>query len=211
MYACRMETIQEQIGALQAEVKQLRAELDRVLTGKFESLVCRKLTITDKEGKTRIAAGTRDEDEVGIWWLDSKKRVRISATTSSTDLDSGRDGIASINLLGITAPTWAATAVVVDPQEKVRVSLFTSDEGNSSIQFFDEERVKRVDIGTSEIRDAFVSLKDGNKKDRIRIVTDSDDEAGLHIFDLDRKLRIHAATLVNETVILPTKDVLPKA
>lgn len=205
-----METIQEQIGALQAEVKQLRAELDRVLTGKFDSLVCRKLTITDKEGRTRIAAGTRDEDEVGIWWLDSKKRVRISATTS-TDLDPERDGIASINLLGITAPTWAATAVVVDPQEKVRVSLFTSDEGNSSIQFFDEERVKRVDIGTSEIRDAFVSLKDGNKKDRIRIVTDSDDEAGLQIFDLDRKLRIHAATFDNETVILPTKDVLHKA
>ena len=210
MYACRMETIQEQIGALKAEVKQLRAELDRVLTGKFDSLVCRKLTITDKEGRTRIAAGTRDEDEVGIWWLDSKKRVRISATTS-TDLDPERDGIASINLLGITAPTWAATAVVVDPQEKVRVSLFTSDEGNSSIQFFDEERVKRVDIGTSEIRDAFVSLKDGNKKDRIRIVTDSDDEAGLQIFDLDRKLRIHAATFDNETVILPTKDVLHKA
>lgn len=114
-------------------------------------------------------------------------------------------------MLGITAPTWAATAVVVDPQEKVRVSLFTSDEGNSSIQFFDEERVKRVDIGTSEIREAFVSLKDGNKKDRIRIVTDSDDEAGLQIFDLDRKLRIHAATFDNETVILPTKDALPKA
>ena len=205
-----METIQEQIGALQAEVKQLRAELDRVLTGKFDSLVCRKLTITDKEGRTRVAAGTRDENEVGIWWLDSKKRVRISATTS-TDLDPERDGIASINLLGITAPTWAATAVFADPLEKVRVSLFTSDEGNSSIQFFDEERVKRVDIGTSEIRDAFVSLKDGNKKDRIRIVTDSDGDAGLQIFDLDRKLRIHAATLVNETVILPTKDVLPKA
>ena len=205
-----METIQEQIGALQAEVKLLRAELDRVLTGKFESLVCRKLTITDKEGRTRIAAGTRNEDEAGIWWLDSKKRVRISATTS-TDLDPERDGIASINLLGITAPTWAATAVVVDPQEKVRVSLFTSDEGNSSIQFFDEERVKRVDIGTSEIRDAFVSLKDGNKKDRIRIVTDSDDEAGLQIFDLDRKLRIHAATFDNETVILPTQAGLHKA
>ena len=40
-----METIQEQIGALQAEVKQLRTELDRVLTGKFDSLVCRKLSI----------------------------------------------------------------------------------------------------------------------------------------------------------------------
>ena len=206
-----METIQQQIGALQAEVKQLRAELDRVLTGKFDSLVCRKLTITDKEGKTRIAAGTRDEDEVGIWWLDSKKRVRISATTSSTDLDSGRDGIASINLLGITAPTWAATAVVADPLEKVRVSLFTSDEGEARIQLFDQERVRRIDIGIYQLGESFVVLKDGNKQDRIRIATDSDGDAGLQIFDLDRKLRIHAATLVNETVILPTKDVLPKA
>ena len=206
-----METIQEQIGALQAEVKQLRAELDRVLTGKFDSLVCRKLTITDKEGRTRIAAGTRDEDEVGIWWLDSKKRVRISATTSSTDLDSGRDGIASINLLGITAPTWAATAVVADSQEKVRVSLFTSDEGEARIQLFDQERVRRIDIGIYQLGESFVMLKDGNKQDRIRIATDSDGDAGLQIFDLDRKLRIHAATLVNETVILPTKDVLPKA
>ena len=210
-----METIQEQIAALQAEVKQLRAELDRVLTGKFDSLVCRKLTITDKEGRTRIAAGTRDEDEVGIWWLDSKKRVRISATTSSNDLDSGRDGIASINLLGITAPTWAATAVFADPLEKVlekvRVSLFTSDSGEARIQLFDQERVRRIDIGIYELGESFVVLKDGHKQDRIRIATDPDGEAGLQIFDLDRKLRIHAATLVNETVILPTKDVLPKA
>ena len=205
-----METIQEQIGALKAEVKQLRAELDRVLTGKFDSLVCRKLTITDKEGRTRIAAGTRDEDEVGIWWLDSKKRVRISATTS-TDLDPERDGIASINLLGITAPTWAANAMVSDGLEKVRVSLFTSDEGESRIQLFDQERVRRIDIGIHEIGEAFVVLKDGQKQNRIRIATDSDGDAGLQIFDLDRKMRIHAATLGNETVILPTKDVLPKA
>lgn len=204
MYACRMETIQEQIGALQAEVKQLRAELDRVLTGKFDSLVCRKLTITDKEGRTRIAAGTRDEDEVGIWWLDSQKHVRISALTNS-------EGLASINLLGITAPTWAANAMVSDGLEKVRVSLFTSDEGESRIQLFDQERVRRIDIGIHEIGEAFVVLKDGHKQNRIRIATDSDGDAGLQIFDLDRKLRIHAATLVNETVILPTQDALPRA
>lgn len=199
-----METIQEQIGVLQAEVKQLRAELDRVLTGKFDSLVCRKLRIIDKEGRTRIAAGTRDEDEVGIWWLDSEKHVRISALTDS-------EGLASINLFGITAPTWAANAMVSDGLEKVRVSLFTNHDGESRIHLFDQERVRRIDIGIHEIGEAFVVLKDGHKQDRIRIATDSDGDAGLQIFDLDRKLRIHAATLVNETVILPTKDVLPKA
>ena len=198
-----METIQEQIGALQAEVKQLRAELDRVLTGKFDSLVCRKLTITDKEGRTRIAAGTRDEDEVGIWWLDNEKHVRISALTDS-------EGLASINLLGITAPTWAANAMVSDGLEKVRVSLFTNHDGESRIHLFDQERVRRIDIGIHEIGEAFVVLKDGHKQDRIRIATDSEGEAELQMFDPRRKLRIHAATRIDETVILPTKDALPK-
>ena len=136
-------------------------------------------------------------------------------TSSLKFLVSGRVGIANIILLAFPPPRGAETAVFTDPLEKVlekvRVSLFTSDSGEARIQLFDQERVRRIDIGIYELGESFVVLKDGHKQDRIRIATDPDGEAGLQIFDLDRKLRIHAATLVNETVILPTKDALPRA
>ena len=100
-----METIQQQIGALQTSVKRQRfaiialagiivaggfvAAVRPVGDATFDTITCKGWNVVDKDGKERIVAGTRVDGDAGVQWLDKDGKRRIAAATSA-------DGLASV-------------------------------------------------------------------------------------------------------------------
>ena len=87
-----METIQQQIGAMQEEIKRLREELEVVKKGNFDTITCRVWNVIDADGKERITAFTSPDGQAGVQWLDKDGQMRINALTLA-------DGYASVQCL----------------------------------------------------------------------------------------------------------------
>ena len=103
-YASRVETIQQQIGALQVIVQNQQAGMKRqrfaiialagiIIAGgfiaavrpagdaTFDSITCKGWNVVDEKGKLRIAAGTTDDGDASVAWLDKDEKRRIMAST----------------------------------------------------------------------------------------------------------------------------------
>ena len=100
-----METIQQQIGAMQKSIKRQRfaiiALAGIIVAGgfiaavrpagdaTFDTITCKGWKVVDKDGKERIVAGTHADGYAGVQWLDKDGKRRIAAATSA-------DGLASV-------------------------------------------------------------------------------------------------------------------
>jgi uncharacterized membrane protein len=92
-----METIQQQIGALQTSVKRQRfaivalagvivaggfiAAVRPVGDATFDTITCKTWNVVDADGKTRVAAATLANGTAGVQWFDKDGKARISAAT----------------------------------------------------------------------------------------------------------------------------------
>ena len=177
-----METIQQQIGAMQTSVKRQRllniALLGIIVAGgfiaavrpagdaTFDTITCKEWRVVDKHGMVRIAAAANAADGyAGVAWLDKDEKVRIRASTLA-------DGSAGV--------TWR------DKHDKVRIRAATLADGSAGVTWLDKD-----------------------EKVRIRASTTADGSAGGEWRDKDGKVRITAATLADGTVFLPTTDENP--
>jgi len=183
-----METIQQQIGALQVIVAKQQASTKRqrfaiiALTGiivaggfiaavrpagdaTFDTITCKGWSVVGKDGKMRIAAVTLADGETGVFWYDKDGKGRIGASTLA-------DGSASVR--------------ACDKDEKVRIIAFTHPNGQAGVQWND---------------------KDG--KMRINAFTHPNGQASVSWLDKDGKTRIAMGIGADGTVVLPTKDLEP--
>ena len=99
-----METIQQQIGAMQEEIKRLREELKEVKKGNFDTIACKTWKVVDADGKTRIAAATLADGQAFVQLLDKDEKTRIEAVTTDS---------------GIAVVLWR------DKDEKMRIAAGT--------------------------------------------------------------------------------------
>ena len=76
-----METIQQQIVAMQEEIKRLREELEIVKKGNFDTITCKTWRLVDKDRKLRIVAATLADGEASVTWFDKDEKKRIAAAT----------------------------------------------------------------------------------------------------------------------------------
>ena len=90
-----METIQQQIGALQISVKRQRfaiialvgiivaggfvAAVRPVGDATFDKITCKGWSVIDKDGKERILAATLADGDATVQWRDKDGKQRISA------------------------------------------------------------------------------------------------------------------------------------
>ncbi len=123
-----METIQQQLNALQTSVKRQRllniALLGVIVAGgfiaavrpvgdaTFDTITCKGWKVVDKDGKLRIVAATLDDGQASVALLDKQKKARISATTFA-------DGDAGM--------TWR------DKDEKTRIGAVTFADGTVNL------------------------------------------------------------------------------
>ena len=185
-----METIQEQIVAMQEEIKRLREELKEVKKGNFDTITCRGWSVVDADGTIRIAAEAiereQEETEAVVRWFDESGKERIKAGTGTIlswvlmNDDYGHERISA------TAYDGMAEVSVCDKNGKQRIAAATYYDGHASVQWKDKD-------GT--IRIAAATLANGN--------------AIMQLLDRDETRRIMAATLADGTVDLPTQDVRP--
>ena len=138
-----METIQQQIGALQTSVKRQRllniALLGIIVAGgfvaavrpagdaTFDTITCKTWKIIDKGGKLRITASTLADGDAGVQWLDKEEKPRITASTNS-------DGEARV--------LW------LDKDEKRRISATTFPDGSASMGWLDKDGKLRIVAAT---------------------------------------------------------------
>jgi len=172
-----METIQQQLNALQTSVKRQRfaivALAGIIVAGgfiaavrpagdaTFDTITCKGWNVVEKDGKIRIMATTAD-GAASMAWFDKDGKIRIDAATTA-------DGAASVS--------WR------DKDEKARIIASTLADGNAGVSWRD---------------------KDG--KARIGASTFADGDAAMTWNDKDGKMRIMAATLADGTVFLPTQN-----
>ena len=99
-----METIQQQIGALQVIVQDQQAGMNRqrfaivalvgvIVAGgfvaavrrvgdtTFDTITCKTWRVVDKDGKTRISAASLPDGAASMNWFDKDEKLRISAST----------------------------------------------------------------------------------------------------------------------------------
>ena len=142
-----METIQQQLNALQTSAKRQRllniALLGIIVAGgfiaavrpvgdaTFETITCNKWQVVDNDGKMRIAAVTLADGETGVFWYDKDGKGRITAGTltdgSATAQWNDKDGKLRIN-----AGTFAngdAAVVWLDKDGKLRIGAVTGANG----------------------------------------------------------------------------------
>ena len=118
-----METIQQQIGAMQTSVKRQRllniALLGIIVAGgfiaavrpagdaTFDTITCKEWRVVDKHGMVRIAAAANAADGyAGVAWLDKDEKVRIRASTTA-DGSAGGEWRDKDGKVRITAATLA--------------------------------------------------------------------------------------------------------
>jgi len=176
-----METIQQQIGALQTSVKRQRllniALLGLIVAGgfiaavrpvgdaTFDTITCKGWNVVDKNGKERITAFTNSDGQASVQWLDKDGKMRIGAATDA-------NGYASVQ--------WH------DKDGKQRIAAATFADGNATVSWFDKD-----------------------EKMRITAITFLDGFSSLAWFDKDMKTRIEAGITADGKVLLPTKDLEP--
>ena len=172
-----METIQQQIGAMQKSIKRQRfaiiALAGIIVAGgfvaavrpagdaTFDTITCKQWKVVDAEGKERITAFTNPDGMAGVTWNDKDGKKRIAAGT----------------LAGQASVQW------FDKDEKMRIEALTHDNGQASVAWLDKDEKQRIAAGT---------LADG--------------QASVMWLDKDGKQRIAAATFADGTVVLPTED-----
>ena len=92
-----METIQQQIGALQTSVKRQRfaiiALTSIIVAGgfiaavrpagdaTFDKITCKTWRVVDKDGKLRIDASTLAAGSASVTWRDKDEKIKIMAAT----------------------------------------------------------------------------------------------------------------------------------
>ena len=171
-----METIQQQLNALQTSVKRQRllnialasiivaggfiAAVRPVGDATFDKITCKEWNVVDKDGKERITAFTNSDGKAGVNWLDKDKKMRISAVT---------------------------------------------DGGLAEVSWFDKNGKARIEASTIAQGDASVNFLDNDGKMRIRASTFPGAAVGVW-FDKEEKQRIAAGTHADGTVHLPTED-----
>ena len=173
-----METIQQQLNALQTSVKRQRllniALLGIIVAGgfiaavrpagdaTFDTITCKGWKVVDSEGTVRMDALTKAEGSAGVGWFDKEGKQRISVLTFAN--------------------------------------------GFAGVAWFDKVGNKQISVGTSAGGDASAVLSDNNGKPRIAASALGVGHAKVLLLDKDGKARIAAGTEVDGTVILPTKD-----
>jgi len=176
-----METIQQQLNALQTSVKRQRfaiialagiivagafvAAVRPVGDATFDKITCKGWKVVDGDGKQRIAAATLAGGQAFVHLFDTDRKLRISAET----FDDGTAGV-----------KW------YDKEEKVRIKTSTFAEGDAIVQWRDKDGMLRILAGTY-----------------------ADGQAGVQWFDKNKNCRIAATTSDDGTVILPTQDLNP--
>ena len=152
-----METIQQQIGALQTSVKRQRfaiialvgiivaggfvAAVRPVGDATFDTITCKGWSVVGKDGKMRIAAVTLADGETGVFWYDKDGKVRIGAST----LANGTAGV-----------IWH------DKDEKMRIGAGTHADGNASVIWSDKDGKVRIDAATLADGTVLLPTKDWN-------------------------------------------------
>jgi len=117
-----METIQQQIGAMQEEIKRLREELEVVKKGNFDTITCKGWSVVDEDGEKRITAYAKfDWADVtlgvaSVDWFDKGGQLRIAARI----IDDGYAGVELKDKDGksrITAATHAEGTVELPTED----------------------------------------------------------------------------------------------
>ena len=157
-----METIQQQIGALQAIVTQQQVSVKRqrfaiialvgiiVTSGfiaavrpvgdaTFDTITCKTWKIIDKGGKMRIGATTDTNGYASVQWHDKDGKQRIAAATFA-------DGNATVSWL--------------DKDEKMRITVTTFSDGFSSLAWFDKNMKTRIEAGITADGKVLLPTKD---------------------------------------------------
>ena len=138
-----METIQQQIGALQTSVKRQRllniALLGIIVAGgfiaavrpvgdaTFDKITCKGWNVVDKDEKVRIVAATLANGQASVTWLDKDEKARIGAATFA-------DGDASV--------AW------LDKDGKLRIKAVTFADGEASVSWHDKDGKGRIMAAT---------------------------------------------------------------
>ena len=152
-----METIQQQIGAMQKSIKRQRfaivalvgiivasgfiAAVRPVGDATFDTITCKKWKVVDGDGKLRIGATTRADGEASVQWLDKDGKMRIAAGTFA-------DGSASV--------AW------FDKDEKERIEAKTSADKSTSVIWSDKDEKGRIMAGTLADGTVFLPTTDEN-------------------------------------------------
>jgi len=173
-----MDTIQDQIRALQTSVRRQRfaiVTLASILAGSaligavrpagdatFDTITCKEWHVVDKDGKARIAAFTTNEGD---------------ATVACRDL----------NL-------------------KLRILIGTTKDGTAIATLSDKDGMPRIEAQTLGDDVAGMWWRDKNANGRIFACTLPDGNAGVSWLDKDGKARITAAMTPGGLVTYPTKD-----
>ena len=145
-----METIQQQLGALQVIVAKQQASVKRqrfaiialaglIVAGGFvaavrpaadaifNTITCKTWNVVDEYGKVRIIAFTKPDGLACVGWFDKDGKVRINAFTNP-------DGKACVGWL--------------DKDGKSRINAFTNPDGNAAVQWLDKDEKQRIAAGT---------------------------------------------------------------
>ena len=131
----------------------------------FDTITCKEWRVVDKDGKTRIGAGTSEDGQASVGWLDKDEKVRIAAATSA-------NGQASVELL--------------DKDEKTRIGASTLANGNAGVRWLDKDEKTRINAGTLADGQASVLWFDKDGKGRIGAGTLADGTVFLPTEDLKK-------------------------
>ena len=164
-----METIQQQIGALQLIVAKQQVSVKRqrfaiialaaiIVAGgfiaavrpvgdaTFDTITCKGWDVVDSAGKVRITAYASTELVAGVTWLDKNGKQRITVDTSA-------DGTASVALR--------------DQKYTKRIIAKTESDNSAGVQWFDESGKLRIMSATMSIKEklyAFLPTDDMDTK-----------------------------------------------
>jgi len=138
-----METIQQQLNALQTSVKRQRfaiialagiivagglvAAVRPVGDATFDTITCKGWKVVDKDEKERIIAFTNPDGQASVQWFDKDGKRRIDAATVA----SGTAGV-----------QW------FDKDEKMRIGAATYADGNASVILRDKDGKTRIAAST---------------------------------------------------------------
>ena len=157
-----METIQQQIGALQVIVakQQVSVKRQRLLNiallgvivaggfiaavrpagdATFDTITCKGWDVVDADGKMRIAAATLADGSAGVAWYDKDGKTRISALTRAS-------GTADVQLS--------------DKDGKTRISAGTFASGTAGVQWLDKDEKQRIAAATLADGDVVLPTQD---------------------------------------------------
>jgi hypothetical protein len=145
-----METIQQQIGALQVIVAKQQVSVKRqrfaiialagvIVAGgfvaavrpagdaTFDTITCKGWKVVDADGKMRIDAGTYADGGASVRWYDKDEKMRICAITKA-------DKTAGL--------AW------FDTENKLRLTAYSLDNGQAGLSCYDKDQKMRICAST---------------------------------------------------------------